>query len=102
MFNWVLRPVLSLFASKFLYPEVIHPTLMKVWKRKEWKKTRDVARDVVRFYNLPVNDGLTDEQKRTLALEMVKTKLEALGIEMSDSKIDLAIIGAVNAEKAVG
>ena len=102
LIDWVLRPILTGLASKFLYPEVIHPALMRVWKSREWKETTKIARRVVRFYNRPENDQLPDEIKRELAFEMIKEQLSLQDIEMKDNKINAAIVAAIEAEKVGG
>jgi hypothetical protein len=99
LITWILRPVLTLFASQFLYPEIIHPTLVKVWRSKDWKATKKYARNVVRFYNLDQNKDIPDDEKRALAFAMVKNKIKVHGFEMKDNRIHSAIVMAVESEK---
>jgi len=102
LIEWILKPILSGLASRFLYPEVIHPALMKIWKSKEWKETKKAARRAVKFYNRPENKQLPDEIKRELAFEMVKELLAVKEMEMKDNKIHAAISAAIEAEKVGG
>jgi len=95
----LLRPILSSMASKFLYPEIVHPKLLEMKKGKDWKVTRDTARRVVKFYNRPENNAIPWELKVQLAFDMVKEQLHIQGIEVKDHTIMEAIIPAVTAEK---
>jgi len=88
---------LSLTVSRFLYPEILHPALNKLWRSRDWAKLKGFARDLVRFYN--DDKHIPNDLKRQAVYEIVKGKCDINGIKVSDSKINLAIELAVAAEK---
>jgi hypothetical protein len=97
LLNFLLKPLVSAALAKFVYPEIVHPTLLKLWRSRDWERVKKMARDTVVFYNH--DSRVPGDLKQRAALELVRSKARVAKIDISDSKINLAIELAVTAEK---